>query len=148
MVKEVYFHNIYSILIYTNSLTLAKKREPNKCTTQWKPVMVKEVYSILCSSNVWLLANIGRTYPVRIQFIFQYTHSRWHWIKQWFGTKSRPFKRYWYDGCYTVNLTSNSNSCTANDKNRRIQISSQWRLRKFNPYFIRPRLCCNGQLLI
>ena len=26
-------------------------------------------------------------------------------------------------------------------------ISSQWRLRKCNPYFIRPRLRCNGQLL-
>ena len=42
-------------------------------------------------------------------------------------------------------FTSNFNSCkcTAND---RIQISSQWRLRKCNPYFIRPRLRCNGQL--
>ena len=40
------------------------------------------------------------------------------------------------------------NSCTANDRNRRIQISGQWRLRKCNPYVIRPRLLCNGQLLI
>ena len=41
-----------------------------------------------------------------------------------------------------------TNSCTANDRNRRIQILNQWRLRKSNPYFIRLILCCNGQLLI
>ena len=43
---------------------------------------------------------------------------------------------------YFSGFTSNSNSCTANDSNRMIQISSQWRLRKYNPYFIRLRLCC------
>ena len=49
---------------------------------------------------------------------------------------------------FSMVLTSNSNSCTANDKNRRIQISSQWRLRKCNPYLIHPKLNYNGQLLI
>ena len=45
------------------------------------------------------------------------------------------FEVFYFNG---FNL--NSNSCTANDRNRRIQISRQWRLRKCNPYFIRPIL--------
>ena len=49
---------------------------------------------------------------------------------------------------YFNDFTSKPNSCTANDRNRSIQISSQRRLRKYNPYFIRARLRCNWQLLI
>ena len=49
---------------------------------------------------------------------------------------------------YFKGFTPNSNSSTANYRNWRIQISSLWRVRKCNPYFIRPRLCCNVQLLI
>ena len=45
---------------------------------------------------------------------------------------------------YFNGFTTNSNSCTANDRNRRIQISSQWRLRKCKPYFIRPRFAAMG----
>ena len=45
-------------------------------------------------------------------------------------------------------FTSNSKRCTANDRIRRIQISSQWQSRKCNPYFLRPRLRWFGQLLI
>ena len=53
-----------------------------------------------------------------------------------------------YMRIYFNGFVLNSNSCTANKRNRRIQISSQWWLRKCNPYFIRPILRCNGQLLI
>ena len=44
-------------------------------------------------------------------------------------------KAYFFNG-----FTSNSNSCTANDRNRMIQMSSKWRLlRKCNQYFIHPQ---------
>ena len=39
--------------------------------------------------------------------------------------------RSWLEYFYFNGFTSNFNSCTANDRNRRIQITSQWRLRKF-----------------
>ena len=44
---------------------------------------------------------------------------------------------------------SNSNCCKANERKRRIQISSQWWLIiKCNPCFIPLSLCCIGQLHI
>ena len=46
---------------------------------------------------------------------------------------------------YFNGFTSNCNSCTANERNR---ILSQWWLTKCIPYFICPRLRCNGQFLI
>ena len=58
------------------------------------------------------------------------------WVTEWEGTCLSATSIYLLIIFYFRSFTSNSNSRTSNDRNRRIQISSQWRLRKSNSYSI------------